>query len=258
MKNSALYKVLSESQINSFGLAVFLAAIKHFNTDFRFIILDDVINSFDAFKRPRLIQLLDQHFNDHQLLVLTHDPVWYDRLIRSFPKWNRLRFYGWDYTTGPKVEVGKDTFEQIQVDLDKDLGVQAGQKLGRYLEWVLQVLNQSFQTPIKFKISNEHSMAELFTPFKKRVKDKLGNTHRVHTLLENFDTNTGFRNFCMHWKEGQYTSDEIQVIFDFWKEIETILTCDECNRFAVYDNYTGYVKCKCDALDLKDEKYKEK
>lgn len=254
---SPAYKVLSESQINSFGLSVFLAAIKQFNTDFKFIILDDVINSFDAFKRPRVIQLLDQHFDDHQLLVLTHDPVWYERLIRSFPTWNRLRFYGWNYTTGPKVEVGKDTFEQIQVDLDKDLGVEAGQKLGRYLEWVLQVMNQNFHTPIKFKISNEHTLAELYTPFKKRFKDKLQATHRVFALLENFDANTGFRNFCMHWKDGQFTSDEIQEIFNSWKDIELELTCGECNRYAAYDSDTGYVKCRCDCLDLKNEKYYE-
>jgi len=252
---SPAYKVLSESQINSFGLAVFLAAVKHFNTEFKFIILDDVINSFDAFKRPRVIQLLDQYFSDHQLLVLTHDPVWYDRLMRSFPNWNRLRFYGWDYITGPKVEVGKDAFEQIQEDLDKDLGVEAGQKLGRYLEWVLQVLNQSYQTPIKFKISNEYTLDELFTPFKKRVKDKLKTTHKVAAMLENFDVNTGFRNFCMHWKDGQFTSDEIQEIFNLWKEIEMELTCKECNQYATYDSSTGYVKCRCDDLDLKDEKY---
>ncbi|MEO2050147.1 MAG: AAA family ATPase [Allomuricauda sp.] len=57
---SPAFKVLSESQINSFGLSVFLAAIKQFNTEFKFIILDDVINSFDSFKRPRVIELLRQ------------------------------------------------------------------------------------------------------------------------------------------------------------------------------------------------------
>jgi len=252
---SPAFKVLSESQINSFGLAVFLAAIKHFNTDFKFIILDDVINSFDAFKRPRVIQLLKKHFYNHQLLVLTHDQVWYERLIRSFQTWNRLRFYGWDYTTGPKVEVGKDMFEQIQEDLEKDLGTHAGQKLGLYLEWVLQVLNQNYQTPIKFKISNEHTMADLFTPFRMRVGDKLKATHKVVELIKNFEEGTFFRNFCMHWKDGQYTSDEIQDIFDAWKEIENILMCEECNRYAVYDNNTENVKCSCGNLNLKDEIY---
>jgi len=256
-KLSPAYKVLSESQINSFGLVVFLAAIKNFNTEFKFIILDDVINSFDAFKRPRVIQLLNQHFNDHQLLVLTHDKIWYEWLIKSFPSWNRLTFYGWDYTTGPKVEVGKNVFEQIDEDLERDKGVEAGQKLGRYLEWVLQVLNQSFQTPIKFKIVNEYTMSELFEPFKKRVKDKLKNNHTVYRMFEEFEANTIFRNFCMHWKDGQFTSDEIKGIFNAWKNIEAILYCAVCSEFAEYENISQNVRCRCGNLDLKDEKYYE-
>jgi hypothetical protein len=252
---SPAFKVLSESQINSFGLSVFLAAIKHFNTDFKLIILDDVINSFDSFKRPRVIELLRQHFSDYQLLVLTHDAIWYERLIRSFPNWNRLRFFGWDYSTGPKVEIGKDTFEQIQDDLDRDLGVEAGQKLGRYLEWCLQVLNQNFQSQVAFKILNEYTMNELFTPFKKRIKDKLRETHKLYILLDNFEEQTGFRNFCMHWKDGQYTSDEVQQIFDSWKSIETMLTCSSCNRYATYDSSTRFVKCRCSELNLKLPEY---
>jgi AAA ATPase domain len=252
---SPAFKVLSESQINSFGLSVFLAAIKHFNTDFKLIILDDVINSFDSFKRPRVIELLRQHFSDHQFLVLTHDAVWYERLIRSFPNWNRLRFFGWDYSTGPKVEIGKDTFEQIQDDLDRDLGVDAGQKLGRYLEWSLQVLNQNFQSQVAFKILNEYTMNELFVPFKKRIKEKLRETHRLYILLYEFEEQTGFRNFCMHWKDGQYTSDEVQQIFDSWKTIEATLTCPSCNRYATYDSSTRYVKCRCSELDLKLPEY---
>jgi len=38
---SPAYKYLSESQLNSFGLSIFLASTKHFNHNFKFIILDD-------------------------------------------------------------------------------------------------------------------------------------------------------------------------------------------------------------------------
>ncbi|WP_285269834.1 AAA family ATPase [Kaistella rhinocerotis] len=58
------YKFMSESQINSFGLSIFLAAVKHFNSNFKFMILDDVVNSFDAFKRPKVAQLLASKFSD--------------------------------------------------------------------------------------------------------------------------------------------------------------------------------------------------
>ena len=41
-------RILSESQLSSLGLCLFLAAAKHFNTRAQFIVLDDIINSFDA------------------------------------------------------------------------------------------------------------------------------------------------------------------------------------------------------------------
>lgn len=255
---SPAYKVLSESQINSFGLAVFLAAVKHFNSDFKFIILDDVINSFDAFKRPRVIDLIDQHFSDYQLLVLTHDIIWFDQLIKKFTNWNRLRFYGWDYPTGPKVEAAKNWFERIEEDLEKDKGTEAGQTLGKYLEWILQVFNQNFEAPIHFKIDNQYALIELFDAFKKRAKDKLKETHKLYKKLETFDTDTGFRNYCVHWKDAEYTAEEIKRVFKGWKEIEEMVKCDgKCKRYFQYDRTSKNIKCRCGDLDLKAEDFYE-
>ena len=43
-KISPALKILSESQINSFGLSIFLASVKHYNRELKFFILDDVFN----------------------------------------------------------------------------------------------------------------------------------------------------------------------------------------------------------------------
>ncbi len=77
------YKYLSESQLNSFGLAVFLASATHFNQECRLLILDDVVNSFDAYKRPLLIDLLKECFEDRQILLMTHDRFWRDNLVST-------------------------------------------------------------------------------------------------------------------------------------------------------------------------------
>ena len=94
-------------------------------------------------------------------------------------------------------------------------------------------------------------------PFKKRVKDKLRNTHTVYKMLAEFDTNTIFRNFCMHWKDGQFTSDEIEEIFKSWIDIETLLYCTNCRGYVMYDNSSQNISCRCGNLNLKDEKYYE-
>ncbi len=253
---SPAYKVLSESQINSFGLAVFLAAIKHFNKEFKFIILDDVINSFDAYKRPRVIELIHEHFSDFQFLVLTHDILWFDQLNKRFPRWNKRRFYGWDFPTGPKIEVAKSSFERIEDDILKDYGREAGHKLGVYLEWIIQVLNQNLHSPIQFRINNQYVLSELFDALKKRIKDKLKADHKLFNLLNRFETDALFRNYCMHWKDIEYTASEIKRILEHWKEIESIFQCDgDCQRFVEYETADSSFKCRCGSHDLRSNIY---
>ncbi|MBA7660902.1 hypothetical protein ES703_68908 [subsurface metagenome] len=258
---SPAYKILSESQLNSFGLSIFLASIKNFNTDFKFIILDDVIHSFDAYKRPRVIDLLEENFSDYQILLLTHDSVWLDRLQRSFPQWMRKHFLGWDYAIGPRVEPGKNSYEQIEDFLANDNPTEAGRTFGVYLEWILQLLCENCEASMKYNRRNEHSLSELFQAFRERLEKKLKATHLIVKLISDFETDTGFRNFCAHWKDPEipYTSSEIEEIVERWKNIETKIECDNCHKFIIYEKVDEYehIFCPCRKLDLKlDEYYK--
>ena len=60
--------VLSESHLNSLAIALFLAMAESFNEQIGFLLLDDVINSFDVEHRGRLAQLLADGFSEWQLI----------------------------------------------------------------------------------------------------------------------------------------------------------------------------------------------
>lgn len=245
---SPAYRVLSESQVNSFGLAIFLAAIKLFNHELRFIILDDIVNSFDAFKRPRVIDLLKQHFADYQFLILTHDSIWKEYIYKSFPKWNKMKFYGWEYENGPRVEVDRGILESIEIHLNSDNGKEAGYLLGLYLEWTLQLLNQNIQSQIHFKINNEYTLSELLDSFIARINKNVDKSNLLCLKLKEYDVT--FRNYCDHWKDTEYTSDEIRVIFNKWKTIENMVFCDKCNSYVYIDRRMNNIHCKCNSLHL--------
>lgn len=257
---SPAYKILSESQLNSFGLSIFLASIKNFNTDFKFIILDDVINSFDAYKRPRVIDLLKEYFSDYQILLLTHDSIWLDRLQRSFPQWIRKHFYGWDYALGPRVEPGKNSYEQIEEFVAKDNPTEAGRTFGVYLEWILQLLCGNLEASVKYNRQNEYTLSELYQAFRERIKKKLKENHSVVKLILDFEYDSGFRNFCAHWKEPEipYAPSEIKEIFEKWKTIESEIECPKCNKFIRYEKVNGHehISCPCrEGLNLKSDEY---
>lgn len=256
---SPAYKFLSESQLNSFGLSIFLASAKHFNPNFKFVILDDVINSFDTYKRPRVIDLLSEHFSDYQILLLTHDSIWLDRLQKSFPQWIRKRFSGWNYMLGPRMEPGKNSYEQIDDLLSQDKPTEAGWMFGRYLEWVLQELCENLESSVKYNRRNEYTLYELFQAFRNRMKRKLQGNHSIVKLISDFEADIGFRNFCDHWKESEtdYSSSEIRDIVENWKDIESKIECDKCHKFIRYEEVDGYehISCPCRKLDLLKNEY---
>lgn len=249
------YKFLSESQLNSFGLSIFLASAKNFNPDFKFIILDDVINSFDVHKRPKVIDLLSGHFSDYQVLLLTHDSIWFNDLQKSFPSWKRVHFVGWDYPIGPKVKAGKNTYEQIEESLSEDKPTEAGWNFGRYLEGTLQELCENMEAPVKFKRRNEYSLSELFQSFGTRMKEKLSSSNPVVVQILDFGTSTGFRNFCDHWKntETDYTCSEIRDIVQKWRDIENQIECENCRKFIRYEKVDGHehISCSCRELTIR-------
>ena len=257
---SPAYKFLSESQLNSFGLSIFLASAKHFNPHFKFIILDDVINSFDTYKRPRVIDLLSKHFSEYQILLFTHNSIWLDRLQKSFPQGIRKRFVGWDYMIGPRIKPGKNSYEQIDELLSQDKPTEAGWLFGRYLEWVLQELCENLESSVKYNRRNEYTLSELFQAFRVRMQKKLKSDLSIVKLISDFEVDTGFRNFCDHWKDSEtdYSSPEIRDIVQNWRDIECEIECEKCHKFIRYEKVDGYehISCPCRKLNPKaDECY---
>lgn len=259
-KITPAFKFLSESQVNSFGLAIFLASVKHFNKDFKFFILDDVVNSFDSFKRPRVAKLIASKFSDFQVLMITHDQIFFDTVQRNFPEWQRYKFTAWDYSTGPKCKPSKNYLEEIQSYIDDDNPITAGQTLGKYLEWIFGILCEKMETPIPYRVENVYTLSDYYNPLAKRFRDKLklANTqHKLFDLLNEFETGTIFRNYCVHWKNEatQFTTEEIDTIFKKWVEIEQIIFCTSCKSFVHYESIsnTTYVRCDCGTINLLDQ-----
>jgi recombinational DNA repair ATPase RecF len=261
-KVTPAFKFLSESQVNSFGLSIFLAAVKHFNSNFKFFILDDVVNSFDSFKRPKVSQLIASRFSDFQVLMITHDQIFFDTVQKQFPEWQRYKFISWSYATGPKYKLSKNYAEEIQEYLDEDKPITAGQTLGRYLEWIYGAINENMQTPITYKVENVYTVSEFYNPLVKRFRDKLKLANRQHKLIalfDEFESGTIFRNYCVHWKNeaNQFTTDEIDSIFKKWIEIEQMIFCTSCRSFVHFEKIESneYVRCNCGAIDLKEQSH---
>ncbi len=250
---SPAYKYLSESQLNSFGLAVFLASARRFNPNFRFLVLDDVVNSFDGQKRPQVIKLLKQEFAEHQILLLTHDRVWWAQLTNAFRSWTRLHIVRYEPLTGPVVAQGRSEIEEIERLLAVDDPRGAGGLLGPFLERELQDLCEGFQVLVAYNRRNEYTLAPLLERFRVRVNSKLGATHPVTIAGVALESDLTFRNFMAHWKDpdNEVTVEELSTVLERWKALGALLTCAElkCHGVPEYDGESAFV-CSCGNLVL--------
>ena len=75
----------SEGHLDSLGLCIFLGFVKKFNAGCSLIVLDDVVSTLDAKHRENICKLLLEEFRDKQLIITTHDEVWYKQL-RAFQR----------------------------------------------------------------------------------------------------------------------------------------------------------------------------
>jgi hypothetical protein len=244
---SPAYKYLSESQLNSFGLSVFLASVRHFNKLFRFMILDDVVNSLDGHKRPQLLEILRTYFADYQVLLLTHDSSWRDRLVRANPRWKRLNFVRHEHGIGPIVHEGYGTLEEVTKAISDDRPRQAGQSFGPFLEGELQEIAEMFSVELKYNRRNEYTLEPLLDAVRLRVEKKLGREHDLTVLLSALKLHSGFRNLTAHAKNPdiELTTEEMQVVVDIWIKIDKLVRCHEKNCERVLEYRDPGFRCEC-------------
>jgi len=242
------YKYLSESQLNSFGLSVFLASAIHFNKDCRFIILDDVVNSFDAYKRPLVIEIIKNHINDHQILLMTHDRFWRDLLNRHLPHWKHMDFNGYEFGVGPLVSKGMLKLEKVKNALDYDEPDDASRTLFIYLEDMLQDICEKFECDVKFNRRNEFTLDTLLDRLRVRLQNKLGETHKLTRIVSDIFSSNAYRNWLFHCKNpvSPIQKNEVKEVMEKWMIVESMVICQEESCFDIlkYDG-KGAFCCPC-------------
>ncbi len=245
------YKVLSESLLNSLGLAVYFACVRQFNEDCKFVVLDDIMNSLDIDNRDTVLDLVEQEFSDYQFILLTHDFYWFQKIMRRFPNWISKKIKGWDYKTGSKIDFAQTSKEEIEELLSDATTVEdAGFKLGRHIEGILNELCENLWAEIRYRYTKNDppAMEELFDALYKRLKSKVNQNPIVEKVENAKKYEPVLRNFTAHARSNSASTvspTEVKRAMEEWFILEEDLWCPDCNRYVEYHRSKDAIECKC-------------
>ena len=244
--------VLSESHLNSLAIAVFLAMAASFNEKLGFLILDDVINSFDIEHRGRLAELLADGFSDWQLIVLTHDPQFFEHLSRRAPSWRKIEFTSWSHAAGPRT-TKYETSGMLAAARERLQGgdVQgAATKARRALEELLQEACEALSAPLPFRrgqANDRREIGELFIGLRRTLKEHAkSQLQSIEPTLKHLEADVGATlNVAAHASRGRSGASEVQAALERIQTLDAVWWCPDCRTRVWHKGTPDAARCRC-------------
>lgn len=252
-------KYFSESHLNCFGLSFFLASVEAFNNENKFIILDDVISSFDSTHRKRFADLLFEKFSEYQIILLTHEKDWFENIVKPLTKnknWitNEIK---WTEAKGTHIEAEPLELRAfIETSLAESKIDNLGNPIRTYLEHFLKEVCLNLGVRVSFRPNsvNEKRMAdELISELKSRINEKSSDLKTKIAIIDKVGNSLLLVNLLSH---DNPFNPKIGDLKAFWLdiiELEKLFLCQaaNCKRPKVsllnYDTVAQKIRCGCDA-----------
>jgi recombinational DNA repair ATPase RecF len=243
-------KYLSESHLNSLGIAAFLASVKLFNKVNGFFVLDDIVTSFDANHRVRLLHLLRNEFASWQIILLTHEPFWFEMIKREMASSGWL-FFELEVTPGSGIQFrtsSKDLKEQI-ASKKKD-GTLTANELRTAMEKILKDIGFGLEVKMAFRFNdqNERRMpGELLSELRSTLKKKSPET-ASHPTFSKLETSGLIATTGSHDSGPVLSSGDIATCCEDVLSFDGQFYCLECETYVSVERYVNHEKkayCRC-------------
>jgi recombinational DNA repair ATPase RecF len=244
----------SEGHLDSLGLCIFLAFVKNFHGDCTLIVLDDVITTIDSGHRGRLCDLLFREFEDYQLIITTHDGVWYQELaatqraLKIDGAFVNAQITGWDLDAGPCITRFMPRRERIEDRLAANDKTGAANLSRQYLEWLLKRMALSSNAPVPVVNWQSGTVRDLEPHCRKRiaalVSDK-GFLAGFESAIEELEKTVIFGNLLSHDNPlaDQVAIAEVARFYSATRALHDYVCCRTCETTLEYVRDANEYRC---------------
>ena len=234
----------NEADLDIIGLCIFLALRRWYRNqypEFNLLILDDVLTSIDAEHRVRFTELLMNEFKDYQILLTTHDRIWFEYLrdIQAScgvsQQFISKIIHRWSIDEGPDLREPQEEREQLEQLIEAGEPVQIAIEAGRLLEHILQEMRYNLPLAVQARRGERYDIGDLWPAFYRKVrKEYTGFYNKAQSCLEALDIRWGIRNWVgahyNNWAKGISPNDAEE----FGKAVADLFDlsfCTQCRRF---------------------------
>jgi hypothetical protein len=248
---------LSEAQINTLGLALFLSSVRLFNKDFPFVLLDDIVSSYDADSRARIVDVLAEDMKEFQIFLTTHDERFYTHLKGRLESENWLfeRISGYDFESGPRRETDNLGSEQINELIKQGNEKVAGNAVRQYMEeWFDNVCEKFSVYTLHKKGIREYkrTLFDYWEPFLDRIKKDKGSFGSYLLEIDIYNRFQGglmpIINYYSHNQTNPYewaAMGDVEYIWQSFQEFTLLFKCANCGKQLQYHFNAKSFYCTC-------------
>lgn len=248
----------SEGHLDTLGLCITLAHIKE-NSSVPIIVLDDIVATVDSSHKERIARLLLDEFHDYQLIITTHNKMWFNQirhLVKArqrhkkhdngYDDYQFVEIKSWNRDEGPHLSNHKTDIQTIQKHLINSELVAAVHASRRYLENILRNVCIANNAKMFYK-ETPYFLLEYLNAAQKEV-----NYQTKGTELEDYYDNIFFEieqtrflgNSFVHGDEDDdLTFNEASTFCDAVYELHEAVTCEKCGSYIKFNKYNHKGQC---------------
>ena len=250
----------SDAHLDTLGIAIFLALRRWYREcfpSFDLIILDDVLTSIDSAHAEHLAELLLREFFDYQILITTHDRIWFEHLkdiqARCGVSQNFINkvIHKWTIAGGPDLREPRDEFESLRDELlEHGTAKEIASMAGRLLEHVLQEMRYSLRLRVPAKPGESYEIGDLWPAFYSEVrKNYPGLYDAARSTLDSLNVNWTLRNWIGAHFNAWASNVAREKAVSFGNCVIRLFEaayCDSCRRFVKPSSTPlGQIACQC-------------
>jgi recombinational DNA repair ATPase RecF len=248
-------KYLSESHLNSLGICLFLASAKLFNKVNRFLVLDDIVTSFDLGHRRRLLRLIKDEFKDWQIILLTHEHLWFEMIKRELNQsawlFNEMV---WDLENGILIAPSAADWKELIAEKRKKYDV--SNDIRKLLEASLKEICRALEVKMAFRFNdeNEHRMSgELLSALHSTINSKCPSLKNSPIFGQLEGSNLVATIGSHDNPADKISGGDIDVAMGDIDALINLFLCGSCGKYveAERTNSGQYkITCKCGKKEL--------